>query len=205
MSQAIALESKFENGQVNVYLQNTTSIGMKSTMPHIFSYGFMSVSVDNMLAEINQNSDMLQTVIGEIPEQDKNMSIDKGESVIYSTTWRQFMRNNGIQLQQIDTDKTAHVMMGEDTNKVIADLLKEVKSLSDKLNTFMNETFNVHTHAITDPTKSVTFTPLPIATTYIPSPNIATDTQYIDNNKNLATNNYTPKGMQNGLDNNNTK
>lgn len=198
MSQAITENSVFEKGYVKVTLQDTTVIGLKATMPHVFSYGYISVPDDNMVAEVSSNSEMQQSVLGCIPDITKNMDIAKGESAIYSHTWRYFMRNNGIQLQQIETNKTAYAMMGEDTNKVIADMLKEIKNLSDKLNTFMSETFNLHTHAITDPSKSITVTPLPIATPFIPSPDIATDTQYIDANKNLATDDYTPREVHDG-------
>jgi hypothetical protein len=198
MSQAITLNAVFEDGYVKVTLQDTTVMGLKDTMPHVFPYGYISVPDNDMVAEISPNSEMQQPVLGCIPHITKNMNIAQGESAIYSHTWRYFMRNNGIQLQQIETNKTAHAMMGEDTNKVIADLLKEVKSLSDKLNTFMSETFNLHTHAITDPSKSITVTPVPIATPFIPSPDIATDTQYIDANKNLATDDYTPREVHDG-------
>lgn len=197
MSQAITLNAVFEDGYVKVTLQDTTVMGLKATMPHVFPYGYISVTDNDMVAEISPNSEMQQPVLGCIPHITKNMNIAQGESAIYSHTWRYFMRNNGIQLQQIETNKTAHAMMGEDTNKVIADMLKEIKNLSDKLNTFMSETFNLHTHAITDPSKSITVTPIPIATPFIPSPDIATDTQYIDDNKNLATDDYTPREAHN--------
>lgn len=192
MSQAITLDAVFEDGYVKVTLQDTTTTGLKATMPHIFPYGYISVPDSDMVAEISLNSEMQQPVLGCIPHITKNIDIAKGESAIYSHTWRYFMRNNGIQYQQIETNKIAHAMMGEDTNKVIADLLKEVKSLSDKLNTFMSETFNLHTHAITDPTKSITVTPLPIATPFTPSPHIDSDIDYIGRDANLATNNYEP-------------
>jgi hypothetical protein len=198
MSQAITENSVFENGYVKVTLQDTTVMGLKATMPHAFSYGLISCPEDDMVAEISLNSEMQQIVLGCIPHITKNMDIAKGESAIYSRTWRYFMRNNGIQLQQIETNKTAHAMMGEDTNKLIANLQEQIIQLTKWLQGLQN-IFNLHVHS--GVTTGVGSSAVPVTVYPTPVPDDATiiqDKTYTDANKNLATDDYTPREVHDG-------
>jgi hypothetical protein len=198
MSQAKTLNAVFEDGYVKVTLQDTTVMGLKATMPHVFPYGYISVPDDNMVAEISPNSEMQQPVLGCIPHITKNMDIAKGESAIYSHTWRYFMRNNGIQLQQIETNKTAHAMMGEDTNKVIADLQQQIIDLTTWLATIQKYLIT-HIHSggtIQGATGTPSSLPMPIE---VPDDTkIKDDKKYIVANKNLATDDYTPREVHDG-------
>lgn len=205
MSQAITENSIFENGYVKVTLQDTTVMGLKATMPHVFPYGYISVPDDDMVAEVSSNSEMQQPVLGCIPHITKNMDIAKGESAIYSHTWRYFMRNNGIQLQQIETNKTAHAMMGEDTNKLIANLQQQIIQLTTWLQ-LVAESVNTHIHTggtiegVTGPGQLATIIgPIPPLMAPVPDDAIIIqDKTYIDANKNLATDDYTPRKVHNG-------
>lgn len=198
MSQAITENSVFEDGYVKVTLQDTTVMGLKATMPHVFPYGYIGVPNNDMVAEINLNSEMQQPVLGCIPHITNNMDIAQGESAIYSRTWRYFMRNNGIQLQQIDTNKTAHAMMGEDTNKLIANLQEQIIKLTEWLQGLQN-IFNLHVHS--GVTTGVGSSAVPVTIYPTPVPDDATivqDKTYTDANKNLATNDYTPREVHDG-------
>ena len=197
MSQAITENSVFEDGYVKVTLQDTTVMGLKATMPHVFPYGYIGVPNNDMVAEINLNSEMQQPVLGCIPHITNNMDIAQGESAIYSRTWRYFMRNNGIQLQQIDTNKTAHAMMGEDTNKLITNLQKQIIDLTTWLST-IQKFLIAHVHS-GGTIEGLTGNPSPPYPLEVPDDaTIIQDKTYTDANKNLATDDYTPREVHDG-------
>ncbi len=193
MSQAIALEAKYENGVVRVTLQSATTLGTVATMTQCFPQGIKSVPNDNQWAEIFINSLTQQTVVGIVDNNTNEIDgLDKGEIVLYSNNWRTYSKNSGISMHKVGTNSSEHAMMGESTNKLIADLQQQIIDLTTWLKT-LQTAFNLHVHTGVSTGIGSSGTPTPFPTPVPDDTAIIQDKAYTIANKNLASDDYEAK------------
>lgn len=187
-------------GTIVVNLITSTNAGYVNQCIQYNDYGHISVPLPKQIINIERQADSQVIVTGyENSVTDQNLSINPGESINFSTNWYHARANAGIYMQPANTANKENSVMGQSTNKVIADILNRLIALETWANNHMH---NPGSFQVILPGTLNAGGPTPVMVTGVSanpastSPdgnNINDDLTYINGNKNLAiTGVYTP-------------
>jgi len=208
MTQAI-MSTAFQNnignnadGRVKVNLTTSTSAGYTNLQCEQYNdWGHYSVPINGQIVNVEKQS-MTNVIVTGYNNQiiDPNFITTAGSSTNYSASinnnivtyyWYQIRDANGVWIQKGHTNNKENEMMGQTTNHILLDMANLLIQIITYLQN--NETiFNTHIHTGgTAPngntgTSTITFTPPPSDT------NVQNDIPRLNNNENLAGNNYSP-------------
>jgi len=179
-----------ETGTITVEVPDASIGGFKYELSQYQAAQTLSMPNDDVLANLDKQSSAQMMVTGYCSSIiDDEYTIKSGEFTSYSSNWYVSTRVAGVEIQQAKTANVENMMMGQSTNKVLADML----SLIIDLITWADS----HTHSVTTVISPVGPCTGATGTTITPAPSDSTvskDLTYIKSNKNLAiTGTYSKK------------
>jgi hypothetical protein len=181
-------------GYMTAVLDTSLMNGYPNTVDVYSTPQIMAFPENDVNLAILDNQSQAQTQLLAIYNKikDTHYIIEKGEITLFSTNWYNSVRKSGVELQPVNNANKENAMMGQSTNKVLADILDYCNKIYNSL-LQMDSVFASHTHSGVQSgndnsgTPSAPFPPPPLPT------KIISDTTYIEANHNLAiTGVYSP-------------